>query len=166
MVKKSLLAACCCLSASAAHAHVVFDSQTAKAGEFHVAGLRIFHGCDGSPTNTVRLSIPDGVTRVRPRELEGWTVAVEMKTLETPIMLHGFEVTETVDAVVWSGGSIQDFAYQEFETHMMMPDAAGDALSFAVTQLCDEGRLDWDEKALNEEDFRTMESPAPFITLE
>ena len=167
MLKKTLLALSALSALSPAQAHVVFGSPNAKAGAFHVADLRIFHGCEGSPTTEVTLTIPDGVTRVRPRAVPGWTVSIEMKQLDKPLMLHGAEVTETVGSVTWKGGSLPDFAYQEFEVHMMMPHhAEGGALSFPVTQLCEKGRLDWTEKALDEATFRTLEAPAPYITLD
>ncbi len=168
MMKQTAFAAALALMASSnAHAHTTFDTPTAKAGAFHVASLRIFHGCEGAPTVKVTIDIPDGVTRVKPRTKPGWAVSVAMKTLDEPMLLHGEEITETVASVTWEGGALPDFAYDEFTLHMMMPHHAHEgALSFPVHQTCETGKLEWTEKALDEKSFRSLEHPAPFITLE
>ena len=164
-MKYFALAASAALLAGGAKAHVVFNDMEAQAGDFHTAQLRVMHGCDGAPTTKVRVEIPHGVTRVTPRVVPGWTVEVEIKTLEEPILLHGFEVTETVGALVWSGGSFPDFAYEQFEFRMMMPDAPEARLDFPVQQFCDEASLHWDDIADENEDPWSLDEPAPFIRL-
>lgn len=164
-MKVLALAVSTALLASAAEAHVVFNDMEAVAGDFHTAQLRVMHGCDGAPTTKVRIEMPDGVTRVTPRVVPGWTVDVEMKTLDEPILLHGFEVTETVGALTWSGGSFPDYAYEQFEFRVMMPEASGARLDFPVRQFCDEASLHWDDIAEDSEDPWTLEEPAPFIRL-
>ncbi len=164
--KRALLTTLIVSVSTQVSAHVTFDAPSAKAGQFHVAGLRIFHGCDGSPTIKVTMEIPDGVTRVKPRAAAGWTASVAMKKLETPLMLHGEEISETVGAVTWEGGSLPDAAYEQFDVHMMMPDAPGTALGFPVHQTCDVGSLDWDETAQDIEAFQSLTHPTPFIMLD
>lgn len=164
-MKYTVLAAGAVLFLGSAEAHVVFNEMEADAGGFHTAQLRVMHGCDGAPTTKVRIEIPDGVTRVTPRVVPGWTVDVEMKTLDEPILLHGFEVTETVGALTWSGGSFPDYAYEQFEFRMMMPEASGARLDFPVRQFCDEASLHWDDIAAENEDPWTLDEPAPFIRL-
>ena len=53
------------ISISEAFSHVVFNVDEAEAGSFHTAQLRVMHGCEGQPTDHVRIVMPDGVTRVR-----------------------------------------------------------------------------------------------------
>ncbi|PHR94111.1 MAG: hypothetical protein COA69_00510 [Robiginitomaculum sp.] len=154
-----------CLVNTNAQAHVVFGAGQAEGGAYHVADLRIFHGCDGAATVKVTVEIPEGVTRVRPRAISGWDVSIDMVKLKTPVMLHGFEVHETVGSITWSGGALPDFAYEQFDFHIMVPNQPGQVLSFPVHQECVKGRLDWDQKALNMKDFGEMEHPAPFITI-
>ncbi len=153
------------LLASQAQAHVVFNHMQAEAGDFHTAQLRVMHGCDGAPTTSVRIDMPDGVTRVTPRALTGWTVEVEMKALDEPVMLHGFEVTETVGALIWSGGSFPDYSYEQFEFRMMLPDRPGARLDFPVHQYCGEKSLRWDDIADEAVDPWSLDEPAPFIRL-
>lgn len=152
--------------ASMASAHVVFNDPVAEPGAFHTAQLRVMHGCDGQPTDRVRISIPDGVTRVTPRVVPGWDVAVEMRELDTPILLHGFEVSEVVGALVWSGGSFPDFSYEQFEFRAMLPNETGRRLDFTVSQGCGDLSLEWDDIASPEGDPWSLDEPAPFIRLE
>lgn len=119
-----------------AYAHVVFNSDTATAGEFHTAQMRITHGCGGNPTTSITVTIPEGVTRVTPRALTGWTVEVGMRKLDPPVKLHGFEVDETVGSLTWSGGSFPDHAYEQFEFRMMTSNTEGQILRFPVHQKC------------------------------
>lgn len=148
-----------------ANAHVIFNEMEAPAKAFHTAQLRVMHGCAGSPTTSVTINIPDGVTRVTPRALTGWNVSINMKKLETPMTLHGFEVTETVGSITWSGGRFEDFAYEQFEMRMMMPDKPGLRLEFPVHQKCETGELHWNQIAKPDADPWSLDEPAPFITL-
>lgn len=150
---------------SAAQAHVVFNEESAPAGQFHTAQLRVMHGCDGQPTDSVRIVILDGVTRVTPRVLPGWSVNVEMRQLEEPILLHGFEVDEVVGALIWSGGSFPDFADEQFEFRAMLPDETGRRLDFVVTRACGEETLSWDDIAATDASPWSLEEPAPYIIL-
>lgn len=164
-MKPILLALGAAVAIGSAEAHVVFNDMESSAGTFHTAQLRVMHGCDGQPTTQIRVEIPDGITRVTPRAISGWSVEVEMKTLDEPVLLHGFEVTETVGAIVWSGGSFPDYAYEQFEFRMMMPDEAGTRLDFPVQQICETAKLEWDDIAAEDQDPWSLDEPAPFIRL-
>lgn len=148
-----------------ANAHVIFGTREAQPGSYHIANLQIFHGCDGLATHTVIVDIPENITQVRPRILAGWKVSVNKTKLETPLLLHGFEVYEKVSSITWSKGNLPDFAFEQFEFHFMTPNTPGEVLSFPVHQKCKKGRLDWDQKAVDMKSFGELESPAPFITL-
>lgn len=166
MLRKLILASLVTsISASVAMGHVVFNADEAKAGQFHTSQLRVMHGCEGQPTDKVRITIPEGVTRVTPRAITGWDVSVTTRKLETPILLHGFEVDEVVDALIWTGGSFPDFAYEQFEFRAMMPDEPGRRLDFTVQQSCGEDVLNWDDIAKEGENPWAMDEPAPFIRL-
>jgi periplasmic copper chaperone A len=151
--------------AGSAHAHIVFKEKSAEAGSNHIASLLLMHGCDGSATVSVRVELPDGITRSRPRILPGWNYEIEMRTLETPVMLHGFEVTEVIGAIIWSGGEVPDDAYQQFDFWVALPDQPGRRLDFPVVQICEEGSHAWNEIAVQDGDPYELTSPAPFIRL-
>jgi periplasmic copper chaperone A len=46
---------------SSATAHVVLESKQAPAGSTYKAVLQVGHGCEGSPTKSIRVQIPEGV---------------------------------------------------------------------------------------------------------
>lgn len=148
-----------------ASAHVVFNEAEAEAGAFHDAQLRVMHRCDDQPTDRVRIMMPEGVTRVTPRAISGWDVSIEKRPLDKPVFLHGFEVHEVAGALVWSGGSFADLAYEQFEFRAILPNEPGRRLDFAVSQSCGDLILEWDDIAGEDEDPWSLEEPAPFIRL-
>jgi len=162
--KKCLIAfGVCLLSVPSSYGHVVFNEIEAKAGAFQTAQMRITHGCSGNPTTSITVTIPDGVTRVTPRAMTGWTVEVGKRKLDKPVMLHGFEVDETVGSLTWSGGSFPDHTYEQFEFRMMMPKTDGAILHFPVHQKCKQGEIMWNEIPEPGQNPYELDEPAPFI---
>ena len=60
-----------CMTGSAT-AHVVLESKRAPAGSTYKAVLQVGHGCEGSPTKSIRVQIPEGVIAVKPMPKPGW----------------------------------------------------------------------------------------------
>jgi periplasmic copper chaperone A len=163
-MKKSMIALVC-FTATGAQAHVVFNQSNAAPAALTTLELRVTHGCDGSPTKEVRLKLPDGVTRVTPRALAGWQVAVTKRALSAPVTLHGETITQTIDTIIWSGGSFPDLAYEQFEVRAMMPNAAGRTLYFPVEQICESGQTSWSQIPATPAGWGALREPAPFVTL-
>jgi periplasmic copper chaperone A len=153
------------LLAPAAQAHVVFNQTNATPAALTTLELRVTHGCDGSPTKEIRVKLPEGVTRVTPRALAGWNVAINKRRLATPVVLHGTTVTETIDSITWTGGSFPDFAYQQFEVRAMMPNTPGATLYFPVEQICETGSTSWSQIPATPAGGRALRDPAPSLTL-
>ncbi len=155
------------LAGQQAQAHAVINEATAEAGAFSFITLRITHGCGSSPTTQVRMKIPDGVVRVSPKYLERWSVEKRMKTLDTPYRDEaGNLVTETVDEIIWSGGSLPDGYYGEFQVRALVPDEPGRVLWFKTIQNCDEGTIRWIEVPTKEgQSPYELKEPSPFIRL-
>jgi periplasmic copper chaperone A len=148
-----------------AFAHMVFNQQTVQPDQLATLELRITHGCKGQATHTVRVKIPEGVTRVTPRFLPGWSVSVEKRALATPVNLHGQVIRETADVLVWSSGNLPDQAYEQFEFRAQMPSRDGQVLYFPVEQICATERHDWVEIPANVANWGRLVSPAPFVTV-
>lgn len=146
-----------------AQAHVRFEKEVASNNSYMVGGLLVPHGCGESATVKITLEIADGVSQVTPRQIPGWTVSVTKRALEKPIMLRGFEVHETVDTVTWSGGNLPSFAFQRFDVHMKLPDAADSYLYFPVTQTCTNGEMHWAN--IPAKDDEMVPEPAPRLHL-
>jgi periplasmic copper chaperone A len=161
--RAGVLTAVCSTSASA---HVVFNQSNLAPNALATLELRVTHSCDGASTKEVRVKIPDGVTRVTPRAVSGWQVAVTKRRLPQPVTLHGETVRETIDTVTWSGGSFPDFAYQQFEVRAMMPNEPGKVLYFPVEQICETGKISWSQIPTTPSGGASvLKEPAPFLTL-
>ena len=59
------------LCATASWAHITLADQAALAGTGYRATLRVGHGCDGSPTTAVRVSVPAGLRGAKPMPKPG-----------------------------------------------------------------------------------------------
>lgn len=166
---KRLLSACamCALvvvvSSRAAWAHVTVVPGEVPADSYTKLTFSVPHGCDGSATTRLRVSIPEGVVSVKPQVVAGWTIDTITNTYDTPVMLHGAPVTSGVTEVAWEGGPLADAYLQEFGMSVHVPEAVGATLLFPVIQECEEGETAWIEEMVEGEE--EPEHPAPFISL-
>ena len=90
-----------------------------------------------------------------------------MKTLSAPYKDEaGNLVTETVDEIVWSGGTLPDGYYGEFQVRALMPDEAGKMLWFKTIQNCEKGSIRWIDVPTREgQSPYELKEPSPFIRL-
>jgi periplasmic copper chaperone A len=146
-------------------AHAVINQTTAEPGTLITAEARITHGCAGQATNAVTITMPEGVTRVTPRAMSGWTVAVTMRDLPAPITLHGQQITQTVDTITWTGGSVPDFAWEQFEFRFQAPATPGRVLYFPLVQTCATASERWINIPSTIADWGRTPDPAPYIQL-
>jgi uncharacterized protein YcnI len=152
------------LAASPASAHLVFDQPQAAPNSYYAGFLRVSHGCGASPTRSIRVEIPDGIDIARPQPKPGWTLAVEHARLASPIRSEGgFEITERVTAITWTGELPAD-QFDQFGVMMRLPDRSG-RLYFRVTQTCVSGEQRWADIPPEGAPWHSVPHPAPVITL-
>jgi periplasmic copper chaperone A len=161
----SSVACVCSVLAISAQAHVVFDVNQVPAGQLSLGALRVSHGCNGSPTTRIEVTLPDGVTRVVPRALSGWTISTQTRKLAAPITLHGQQVSEVTSKIIWSGGGLPDNLYEQFEFRYQAPMTAGRVLYFPVEQTCANGATSWSNIPRTGQRWEELATPAPFITI-
>jgi len=132
---------------SAASAHVTLERQEAHVGSAYKAVLRVPHGCDGSPTTSIRVRIPAGIIGVKPMPKPGWQLSVVSGKYPKPFTLRGAQVTEGVTEIGWSGGRLPDAHYDEFVfiSSIAAELPAGEAIYFPVVQECEKGVHRWIE---------------------
>jgi periplasmic copper chaperone A len=128
-------------------AHVVAQPNSAPAGSSFTAGFLVAHGCDGSPTITFRVRLPEGVTGAKQLPKEGWTV------------------TESGSEIAWRGGSIDPKAHETFGIALTLPRTPGRTLYFPAIQECRQGTNDWIEIPAAGQNPKELRFPAPFVTL-
>jgi uncharacterized protein YcnI len=149
-----------------ASAHVVLETKEAPAHSFFRAPFLVGHGCDGSSTIAIEITIPDGVTGVKPMPKPGWTLSITDAPYAQPLQVHGKTVTSGVKTVSWSGGPLPDAWTDEFFLTMQLPDRpAGTVLHFPVVQRCESGTRNWTDIAEPGAAAPPTKSPAPALTL-
>ena len=147
MKKLISIAALSCLSVGA-QAHIVLDIQSAPAGSYYRGALRVGHGCEGSPVRQIVVTIPDGVQGAKPMPKPGWRIDIQRKTLAQPYVSHGRTVSEDVSEISWTAKTPDDYLqhahYDEFVVFAKLPEAPG-RLYWKSSQICEQGRIDWNE---------------------
>ncbi|WP_061294173.1 YcnI family copper-binding membrane protein [Herbidospora cretacea] len=151
--------------AGAASAHVTVSATTTVAGSYTVLTVSVPHGCDGSGTTSVAISMPEQIIAVTPTINQGWDVEKKMEKLDTPVDNgHGGQYTERVDQVVYTAKDPLPEGFRDaFELSLKLPEEVGAKLVFPAIQKCEKGETPWTE--VTEEGADEPEHPAPFIVL-
>ena len=138
----------------AASAHVTVSPDEIAAGEHGVLSFAFSHGCESSPTTSLRITMPEGLASVAPTMDSDWSIAVERgddglvsavtytAVSPVPIDLRG--------AVSMSIGLDED---------------TPETLAFPVVQTCVEGSTEWTQLAKDGEDPHELDNPAPVVTV-
>jgi len=146
-----------------ASAHVTANPNKGEAGTYFQTSFRVSHGCDGSPTKSVKITLPAGFITVKPQYKAGWKLDIVKRKLDKPVRAaHGKTATEEFAQIVWSGGNLPDEQYDEFGLLVKLPDTVG-KLWFPVIQECESGELRWNEVPSGTQQWHDMQSPAPFV---
>lgn len=150
------------LLALPAQAHVTLEKPEAIAGQSYKGVLRLGHGCDGSPTTSFSVEIPDGLALVRPMPKAGWQLTTETGTYSKPVTAHGKTYESGVTKITWSGGRVLDGEYDEFIFVGQLRGDVSGVLYLPVIQLCEKGAWRWVEKPQAGQSAR---APAPVLRI-
>ena len=96
---------------ASAHMGVDLHGATPTAGSGSTIFLRPGHGCDGDSTNSMTVTIPDGVTNAKAQQKAGWKVTSDGKT------------------ITWSGGALPDDQFDDFGIKLTWPKLAASILA-------------------------------------
>lgn len=168
MLKKYLLALALTGLAAPAFAHVSLEKDEAPVGSTYKAVFRVPHGCEGAPTNVVRVQIPEGVIAIKPMPKAGWTLEKVKGKYEKAYDYYGTSMSEGVKEIVWSGGNLGDDEYDEFVLRgFLTPDLkVGETLYFPVVQECADNKAErWIEIPAAGQSSDDLELPAPGVKL-
>ncbi len=135
------------VSTGGAFAHATLETPVAQADSYYKAVVRVPHGCDGKATDKLVVEVPEGFYNVKPMAHHGFKMSVEQGVYEQTFTAHGKEYNEGVKRVIWEGGAVEDWAYDEFVMRGKLANVeAGDTLYFKVTQYCgDDASVAWDQ---------------------
>lgn len=138
---------------ASAHAGINLYGAKATAGGYGAFFVRIPHGCEKLPTDTVEVSIPAGFSAVRPQQVAGWNT----ETIR--------DAAGVVTAVKWSGGSLPDSQFADFGVNVKYPSTAG-KYAIPVIQYCGDKSAAWIEIAAEGQNPHSLAKPAPVLTVE
>jgi len=162
-LKNTALGLALCTLAAAASAHVVLEQKEAEAGSAYKAVLKVGHGCEGSATTALHVTLPPGFRGAKPTPKPGWTLNLGMEKLAQPYESHGKPVLEGLAEVSWTANSeadfLQDAWYDEFIVRGSLPEQPGE-LWFRVRQVCARGETSWSEVPAAGASIRGLKTPA------
>lgn len=168
LTRRALLGTCVALALAApvAQAHVVLQDGAAAASSNYRATLRVGHGCDGSPTTSLRVLIPAGFNGAQPMPKPGWSLRVQSGPLAKPYEQHGKTIREGVVSIEWTANGPENALpaayYDEFVLRGTTPAQAG-PLWFKVLQSCEKGSIDWSETPAKGTRTDGLKSPAALL---
>ena len=139
----------------AASAHVGVTPDTTASGAYANLTFAVPHGCDGSPTTEIRITIPEDVITVTPTVNPGWDVAKVASTTDPDY---------TSEVVYTAKTPLPDGLRDTFTLSVPLPAGeVGDVVEFPVLQTCEVGSTKWNEETVEGED--EPEHPAPAVVL-
>lgn len=153
-------------AATKAEAHATVWPERASIGTYVKTTITIPHGCDRSPTHTIRLSIPEGYIGVKPQPKDGWTVTTRTAAYAKTYQNHGRAVSEGVVEVTWTGGPLADDRFEEFAILGFVADGGpSQSFAFATTQVCEKGEIAWLDMPAAGQDAHSLKYPVPVMQL-
>ena len=154
-------------AAGSALAHATLETASAPANSTYKAVIRIGHGCEGKPTQAVRVRIPEGVIVAKPMPKAGWQLATVKGAYGKSYDYYGTPLAEGVTEIAWTGGDLPDDWYDEFVFRARLTDfPPGTVVYFPVVQECADGAahrwIEIPEAGKSADDY---EAPAPGVTI-
>ena len=155
------------LSVQGAFAHASLGVPQGSPNSSYRGVVRITHGCDGSPTTRVKVTIPEGVIGARPMPKPGWSLSMAKGPYARSYPYLEGSLAEGVKEIVWSGGSLPEDQFDEFVFTARITDAfrPGDTVYFPVDQDCERGGHRWAEVPTDGHDAHALKEPAPSVKL-
>ena len=152
-----------------ASAHVSLQDRTATVLSTHKAVIRVPHGCEGSATNLIKVTIPSGFQGVKPMPKPGWNLTSNVDKLAVPLDDgHGGLITEGVTEVTWAAASkdsaLPDAWYDEFVFRTRVPKETGPAW-FKIFQGCEKGSTHWAEIPASGTSDKGLKHPAALLEI-
>lgn len=142
------------VAGAAARAHFTLEQPQAMAGSSYKAVLRIGHGCNGSPTHTLKVMVPEGMRGVKPMPKPGWTLTISRAA------------DGEAGEISWAANNreawLDDAHFDEFVLRGQLPAQPG-PLWFKLRQICAEGQHDWSEVPASGTSTRGLKSPAALL---
>lgn len=148
---------------TAAQAHVTIAPATLPAEGYAKVDLSVPHGCEDSPTTSLRVQMPPEVQSATPQVVPGWKITAKEGKLPKPYDSHGEQITEGVREITWSGGRLDAHQLEVFGISIKVSGKPGDNIPFKAIQKCAKGETAWIEIPVEGEE--EPPEPAPMVEL-
>jgi uncharacterized protein YcnI len=134
------------LIATPAFAHVGVSEDEIVAGASTSLSFSFGHGCEDSPTNSMKFQVPEGIVNAVPQVHAGWDIEVEREELAEPVEgAHGGEVTDRPAVITFTareGFEVPNGQRDTMTLNFTAPETEGQVF-FPVIQGCVAGTNDW-----------------------
>lgn len=116
---------------ASAHATVQMYGGKATAGGYGALWMRIPHGCEGSPTRRVMITLPASFGSAKPQMIGGWKAKVVTKA-------------DGSRQVIWNatGDPLPDDQFADFGVSVKWPATEGE-VALPTVQTCIKGKVAW-----------------------
>lgn len=150
-----------------ASAHVTVTPSGTTAGSYQVLTFSVPHGCDGSPTTSIAIQIPESIPEVTPTRNAFYDLNLTTTKLDPPIKAEdGDEITERTSLVTYTAKTpLPADERDSLELSLQIPDQAGQTLTFPVIQKCEQGQTAWTEVPASGQSEDDLEHPAPAFNI-
>ncbi|MFT4157683.1 MAG: YcnI family protein [Microbacterium sp.] len=138
----------------AASAHVTVTPDEIVADEHGVLTFAFSHGCETSPTTSLKITMPEGLASVAPTMDSDWTIDVERGD---DGLVSAVTYTAVTPVPIDLRGAVS--------MSVGLDDDTPDTLVFPVVQTCVEGSTEWTQVAAEGEDPHSLDDPAPQVTV-
>lgn len=135
-----------------ASAHVSVSPDELTAGDHGVLTFSFAHGCENSPTTSLKVTMPEGLASVAPTMDSDWTIAIEKGD-------DGLVSAVTYTAVTPVPNELRGAVSMS----VGLDENTSDSLAFPVIQTCVEGSTEWTQLAAEGEDPHSLDAPAPVV---
>ncbi len=155
------------LGLGAASAHVNATASETAAGAYSLVTFSVAHGCDGSPTTSLTITLPQELSDATPTVNPNWTISTAVEKLDTPRTLaNGSKVSERMKSITYTAKTpLADHQRDTFTLSVQLPDTAGTTLNFPTLQSCETGQTDWAQIPAAGADHDSVDAPAPSLTV-
>ena len=150
-----------------ASAHVTASPNKTAPGSYSTVTFAVPHGCHGSPTTAVSITIPEGVYTVKPTRNANWTISTTTVPVDPPIKGKHGDITERTKTVTYTALTpLPNDQRDAFDVLIKLPkDQAGTTLYFPTSQKCEVGETNWRTIPQPGDEGKHIKHPAPHLTI-
>jgi uncharacterized protein YcnI len=152
--------------AGTAGAHITADPGEAPPDSFATLSFGVGHGCEESPTTSVRIQVPPTVPSVTPAVNPFWDISTK-EGKKDKVDLHGETITRGISEVTFTATKpLPPDRLDSVRMSVKLPAGEeGETVYFPTIQKCEKGQNDWIQIPAEGESGEELESPAPAVVL-